>query len=514
MMGSFSWAQELPPLDPTQIAKIQDALIGQFMQREAKPVLKFVSDQTVPLYYSESVGKGVIRIDEALPALIAKNFGTKQEKVWAFLLAHELVHHFFHHFQGESANPASVLGFEEQADREGIFVAHLAGYRFDDTLFAQILEVLYKHYAQGFNPENYPSQEQRVAQAGSLVRMIYEKRLDEVFHVGLFFYSLSEWRPARACLEFIYGQRYRNYLILNNLAATYLQESLKVLDFKKKLFHLPISFERKATLRDMEDFDVKEKMTQAADLLNEVIKINPYFEAAFLNLATLQLLEGRYQSIKETLLRYPGYQTQFSAEANSLLGLALLYQDKLEEAKPIFRQLADGGDRRGLFNWILLQKICPPGQTFLAALEALNQASYKKMENEILAELSPPSPSNNEPIPFPGKMPELEKEIALSKEPDIFLELPDSAEGDFRGLVRFLAEDMEFECLLWEQTTQTNLADANVRGLRLNDPVRKLVDYFGEPDNLSDNFYLYRKLQLVFEIDNGRVIGWTYYQYR
>ncbi|NJL13927.1 MAG: hypothetical protein HC913_13590 [Microscillaceae bacterium] len=136
------------------------------------------------------------------------------------------------------------------------------------------------------------------------------------------------------------------------------------------------------------------------------------------------------------------------------------------------------------------------------------------MENEILAELIPPRPSNNEPIPFPGKMPELEKEIVLSKEPDMFLELPNIAEGDFRGLVRFLNEDMEFECLLWEQTTQSSLADANVRGLRLNDPVRKLVDYFGEPDNLSDNFYLYHKLLLVFEIDNGRVIGWTHYRYR
>ncbi|NJL13928.1 MAG: hypothetical protein HC913_13595 [Microscillaceae bacterium] len=361
MMASFSWAQEAP-LDPAQIAAIQHTLIGQFMQRESKPVLKFVSDQKVPLYYTESVGKGIICIDEALPSLIAKNFETKQERVWAFLLAHELVHHFFHHFQGEISNPVSALGFEEQADREGIFIAHLAGYRFDEELFSRILEILYAHYAQGFNPESYPSQEQRVAQAGSLVRMIYEKRLDEVFHVGRFFYALSEWRPARACLEFIYGQRYRSYLILNNLAAVYLQEALKIQDFKKRLFRLPISFERKASLRDMDDFDVKEKMAQAADLLNEVIKINPHFEAAYLNLATLQLLEGRYLSIKETLLRYPGYQTQFSAEANILLGLALLYQDKLEEAKPIFRQLADGGDRRGLFNWILLQKFVPPAK--------------------------------------------------------------------------------------------------------------------------------------------------------
>ncbi len=183
----------------------------------------------------------------------------------AYVLSHELAHHYLNHswmknigftYTSELKNQLNkdVKSInnrkieETQADLFGGFFSQISGYN-SLTIAENILKLLYKNYNLPETITGYPSLTDRK----NIVKNNLEElnKLSIIFKMGNLMVATEDYKNALKCNEHILSKKFTSREIYNNLGAIYLNQAITFDDNLSK-YSFPILFEEKtrATAKD------------------------------------------------------------------------------------------------------------------------------------------------------------------------------------------------------------------------------------------------------------------------
>lgn len=264
-------------------------------------------------------GKPQIIVMEALVAH-CETYGDRSRDALAFLLGHEMAHHYHHHGQAGlefaaltvkgAKSPTDRINQEAIADQSGVFAAYFSGYD-AFTVAPLICADVYKQFVRrrkgpDYQPPGYLPLDQRV-------KMIRDTsmRVQEVAHwceLAEFFYLMENYPASEAALSEVYN-RYPAPFIANNLGAAKLNHALALMgtvqDEPLLRFAFPVEYDTdnrllNSKLRDKSD-DYKQFLEDARMLFTGVLQTRPGYEAARINLAIVELLQNKPEQARNTL---------------------------------------------------------------------------------------------------------------------------------------------------------------------------------------------------------------------
>ena len=198
------------------------------------PSLIFKSSTSNPASYSPSRNR--IQIEYKVLE-ICYSFGKDSLNALAYILAHEIGHHYQNH--GWDTQYASLdfsdkinkieednqqrVDDETQADVYAGFYAHLAGYN-ALSVAEEFLGKIYKEYSLPSSLPNYPTLSERK-------KIINKNKLDFeqlriIFDVGNIAMSLGQYNYAQELFEYILNKGFTSREIYNNLGLCYAYEAL------------------------------------------------------------------------------------------------------------------------------------------------------------------------------------------------------------------------------------------------------------------------------------------------
>ncbi|RAR71495.1 M48 family metalloprotease [Flavobacterium aciduliphilum] len=184
----------------------------------------------------------------------------------AYVLSHELAHHYLNHtwmknigftYTSELKNQLNkdVKSInnrkieETQADLFGGFFSQISGYN-SLTIAENVLKLLYKNYNLPETIEGYPSLTDRE----NIVKNNLEEldKLSIVFKMGNLMVATEDYKNALKCYEHILSKKFTSREIYNNLGAIYLKQAIDFDDNLSK-YSFPILFEEntRATTKDI-----------------------------------------------------------------------------------------------------------------------------------------------------------------------------------------------------------------------------------------------------------------------
>jgi hypothetical protein len=244
------------------------------------------------------------------------NSSNKEDAI-AYVLAHELAHHYLNHswmknigftFTSELKNQlnkdlktANIRKTEEtQADLFGGFFSQISGYN-SLQIAEDVLKLLYKNYNLPEIIEGYPSLTDRE----NIVKNNLEElnKLSVIFKTGNLMAVTEEYSNAIKCYEHILSKNFTSREIYNNLGALYLLKAIKFDDELSK-YSFPILFEgnsRASYKETTRGFDgLSETKTRdtinyflnlADDNFNRSIHLDNNFKKAKINLLISEIIK-------------------------------------------------------------------------------------------------------------------------------------------------------------------------------------------------------------------------------
>lgn len=271
----------------------------------APPELLIKSNLGTPAVYSPT--RKTVTIDEGF-LILCDSFGPDSLNAFAYVIAHELIHHYWDHgvsFMGDFDFGLSIpfhgdektqtLRYEAEADIRAGFFAQIAGY--ESLQIAPIfLGAVYKTYNIPEELEGYPSLSQRQ----EISRQKHAELLElwNIFELGTFCYQLELNELAAACFDEILKADFTSAEIYNNAAASVIKElRASHIDDGLPLKWLPPSLELQSNLpppgltRSL-GLDVEKKLKRAEVYLHQALTLNPSFEQARYNRFILQVHEA------------------------------------------------------------------------------------------------------------------------------------------------------------------------------------------------------------------------------
>ena len=224
------------------------------------PKLTFITSESKVAYISN--GNVYLEI-KALDLLCEQ---PNKEDALAYILSHELAHHYLNHswmknigftFTSElkkqlnkDVKTVTNRKIEEtQADLFGGFFSQISGYN-SLQIAEKVLEVLYKNYKLPEIIEGYPSLTDRE----NIVKNNIEElnKLSLIFKMGNLMVATEDYNNALKCYEHILSKKFTSREIYNNLGATYLNQAINFDDDLAK-YSFPILFEQntRASAKDV-----------------------------------------------------------------------------------------------------------------------------------------------------------------------------------------------------------------------------------------------------------------------
>ncbi|HEV7381224.1 MAG TPA: hypothetical protein VGN64_15610, partial [Dyadobacter sp.] len=169
----------------------------------------------------------------------------------AFILGHELAHHFKRHAllgMGDS-NTKSIdvqesRKLEGEADYFGCFYAQIAGYQ-PVSAGISILDKIYKAYDLENQERGYPPLEDRQETLVKVKKMIAP--LTSVFQAGQLLYVRGNYEVAYICFEYLVD-RFPSRELYSNLGCAYLQAYLHQFPSDQQGFIYPLEFDARTRL--------------------------------------------------------------------------------------------------------------------------------------------------------------------------------------------------------------------------------------------------------------------------
>tara|TARA_B100001093_G_scaffold126525_1_gene119090 strand:+ start:344 stop:1807 length:1464 start_codon:yes stop_codon:yes gene_type:complete len=229
--------------------KIVNSIGNNFNQL---PTLEIVKTENNPAYYSPRDNK--IYIEKKTLTIFEnnKNF----EDILAYLIAHELAHHYLNHgwMRNLDFGYSSTIGNfiidgdnkkqkkidETQADIFGGFFAKIAGY--DALNFGEYcLREIYKEYEIPESISGYPSLSERIEIIESNVDKT--NQLSKIFDLGNLFLSIGDYETANNCYTRILNEKFTSREIYNNIGVIYLLKAIDIYNSGNKEYIFPVYIE-------------------------------------------------------------------------------------------------------------------------------------------------------------------------------------------------------------------------------------------------------------------------------
>ncbi len=340
-----------------QIQKTAETVLDKLYQTHGntliqKPIIKITDNETDAAVWkrrSNTIELGVKAFK------VCQSFGAESNSALAFILGHELAHAFqtdAHHatsFLAHRKHPNAREALEKQADVQGVFIAHLAGFH-TVKLLPEIIDRIYEAYNLKHKAlYGYPSFQERKETNDEVADLT--NQLLEIFESGNYLMAIGKYDLAANCFEYV-EQYYQGVEVFNNLGVTY---ALRALNLSEKnidpfLYPFEINWEtrlRKPALVDgtknMEPHIRREweKYLQKAEAYFEkVTKMAPAHKAKINWMAVMILKEDYWTGPPKSQFVTWGNLSEDGALSIRLLkAIALAKRGNKNQAAAIFEEL-------------------------------------------------------------------------------------------------------------------------------------------------------------------------------
>ena len=211
--------------------------------------------------------------------------GEKHKDGIAFILAHELAHHYLRHVWMKEAGYGfkdteigqTLINFDDrlveetQADLYAGFFSHIAGYK-SLSIADKVLDIVYNTYQLDSNSTGYPSLYERKKISESKKEQLQE--LTDVFNVANLALLSKNYSIASKCFTFILYEGFTSREIYNNLGITFVYQALELLDKEKYKYYFPTSLDlnTRAKIEKTRGLGIEDNILKATELLENSIE--------------------------------------------------------------------------------------------------------------------------------------------------------------------------------------------------------------------------------------------------
>ena len=325
--------------------------IGNNNPRPPELVLK--NSEKNPASYNPKTS--TVRIEKKILE-ICNSFGKDSLNALAYILAHELGHHYQNH--GYHAKYASLdfsqtidekeensnlrIDYESQADVYAGFYSHIAGY---DALSvaSNFLDKIYEEYKLPSNIRNYPSLLQR--------KLIIDKNvsdfndLKQTFDLANLNLSIGNYDISRELYDNILDNGFTSREIYNNLGMSYIYEALDMgFEVNNIKLLIPFKTDLKSRLSSnslSRSINSEEKILhiieKAKNEFSLALTLDTDYEPAIQNLFYSKLFLKLIRNEKSTLEINDILNTKSCCE-NCVYGLLAFSENNKNKAKNIFKK--------------------------------------------------------------------------------------------------------------------------------------------------------------------------------
>ena len=317
------------------------------------PDLEIVDTKNKKQKNTAYIRDGVIYIETRFINLFCgdKDFDSKI----AYVLAHELAHHYGNHGwasstgftyyteAGESIDENTNLSFEKlqrkkdesQADLFGGFFSQISGYN-ALSVAEEVLKAIYLEYKIK-ESKAYPSLQERIDIINYNIKR--SEDLAEIFHFGNMSLLSGSLKEAKECFEEIIKNNFVSREIYNNLGLSYLLNAIKNSP-ELSIYSYPIDIEnqtraeikntRSGTFSDSPFQDLK----KAISYFEKAKDLDKDFEPAKVNLMVSDLLVSKIQDKldKNYYESLENYRIKDLSKLNDIRVLYYLFNDNKRKA--------------------------------------------------------------------------------------------------------------------------------------------------------------------------------------
>lgn len=506
----------------TQQAKqILNTLAYYFGNDGIVPTLQLEAKLNQPALYT-NYQKPKILLDKKMFE-ISQSFGKDSTVVLAFVLGHEMAHHYLKHSPGDAND---IKTHEKDADKWGCFYAHVAGYKLSPALYASLLDKVYEVYKLNENIAHYPTKEARKKLGLQKIKEIQDFNLGEVFNSGKFLFAMGKVEKSIECLEFIFNKHFKSAEMCNNLAVSYLSKIAQVKPLYQRVFLYPFEFDSNTSLRSASNKVNLPKLFEKSELLlRKALGLRKNYPKARINLACLQIMQGKLGSATDNLLELTNTSGKLLSQAHALLALVYAYRDNHSKATQHFEAaIATPDNYIAKCNYEIYKKLVPQAsQKLTSRLKAMKEYEVVDLIEEAKKE-SLFASQGRAGVQLQAKVFANIDQVKTSK--TVVAMRPYFEIRPAKQLLPLgykyikikteeanLSEDQQSEMLMYEVCfTPRSHPQINLLGVKIGDPVKKLTAVLGKPSQLPGNFYLYQNQQIIIETQKKRIIGWMIYR--
>lgn len=457
---------------------------------------------------------------------ICTTLGKDSLNALACVIGHELGHYYENHAGGfgyadkysKDLSVSQRLELERQADKFGLFYGMIAGY---DTyhILPIILTKIYDRYGKGDIISGYPSKNDRVAVAKEA--LFNNQQLGTVYDAGQWLYAIQAYDFAEQCFRYLLNH-FPSKETHNNLGVIYLQKSVAKHKIEENYFAYPFEFDIKnRLLKSLDTTQImtrslgeKEYIAKAIRHFEEAIRLDEFYETAYINLSGAYSLDGNQESaagkitelekklqLKKRSLPPNGYLVRGISRAlggnylsakRDLEQAALLRGYRVDYNMEVFSKIYGGADSYSYVN------------TFVSWL-------YSFIEDEAITPANPTRSFGKEVIN--DRLPSSVKATQISTSVDIgnWMELKYHRDltSTFYHLRSLRYPSQQLNLLL----TPKEYSGVSNRGIHQGSIADEVDKKYGNPDYIaatsSGEAAVYSKGKIAFLISGEKVVKWA-----
>lgn len=466
----------------------------------------------------------------------------------AFILSHELAHHYNHHLWASNYGTSFAdldwgkhidsLGtseafrgyYEAQADEFGLFYSYLAGYEVFG-LAEEVYNGIYGHFGLPDQLPGYPAREERIKAA-----KLAEERVQElipVFETGKFVSILANGEEgnyrtyllekAKECYEYIIDQKFVSREMYHNLGVTYLLLALGLEEEKNNPYVYPVVLDEHSRLYDEGGvvssgdkgmgWATKEEqkvhyLSKSEYYFRQALLLDPNYAVAYLNLANVfelrQMEEDvTYLSNKVLRLCEEENSTELLAYVYDIKGIGAARAGRLNDAKDHFNTALSYGSKLAEGN----KQVLTGGSRNILASSDVNLPMFGKketLEGESLRQ-------------WYGKLMSLGNRSFYRLNEVSTMERVIMKQGDLYVVNCGSSRDCPYSDLIFFEFDDT-YEQPSARGIYKGDNLDQVMAKYGEVytrfSTTGSSYVLFKSSNIIFRLNNNdHVTGWSIYYY-
>ena len=503
-------------------------LVDAFGRPFTKPPSWKIDDNKLNIL-SYSPNKKNIKIDPEVLS-ICQTFGKDSLNALAFLLGHELAHHYQGHgidllkdfntrefsfknnliYKSDSSGyyrkKADALKRETNADLIGGFKSHIAGYN-SLPIAPKLMDILYRYYNKDTIETSYPS---LVERKNMCIKQIEKLEKYKAIFDGASYAMFSGYYKG-AINAYLYileaNNGFKSREIYNNLGLAYMLEAFSIIN-KEKNINLGYPFEYDAKTRlslgetrggsNISNNEIITKLLEKSrNEFNLAIMLDKDYKPAYLNLSCNYSLlaeieedenDKKEEHLKTALKKLEKYGETESNESLILSGILDVQLNNENKAKKKFIQASKNGSELAEINLSILDS----GKIEKAPIIEPKKETIKSDINLYL-------------------------DIEINQ-PDFKRRLADSHTLFYKEFESYMAY------FFIDKETKNNVkfliqiikGDDHVtrKGVKINDNVKTVLEKYGNPAIIRGNkaeHYWYENSNIVFFVKDKKVTKWLVY---